>query len=141
MDLQFHPREKEGIWILDWQGPITIGDSEAVLRAALFALAEAGGVNIILNLADVTDIDDDGLAALIFCYARIVKSGGALKLLNLPAHLSLMVLPKLDTVFESFTDEQEAVNSFFPDRAIRHYDILEWVQQQNERPGPNDPKH
>jgi anti-sigma B factor antagonist len=141
MDLQFHQREKEGIWILDWQGPITIGDSEATLRTALFTLAEAGGVNIILNLADVTDIDDDGLAAVIFCYARIVKSGGAMKLLNLPAHLSLMVLAKLDTVFENFTDEQEAVNSFFPDRAIRHYDILEWIQRQNERPGPNDPKH
>jgi anti-anti-sigma regulatory factor len=140
MDLQLQ-REKEGIRILDWQGPITIGDSEATLRTALFALAEAGGVNIILNLADVTDIDDDGLAALIFCYARIVKFGGALKLLNLPPHLSLMVLPKLDTVFESFQEEQEAVNSFFPDRAIRPYDILVWIQQQNERPGSNDPKH
>src|SRR5438445_5578763 len=110
MNLQVHQRKKEGIWILDLQGSITIGDSEAMLRTAIVALAEARAVNIILNLAGVTEIDDDGLGALVFCYARIVKSGGALKLLNLPVHLSLMVLTKLDTVFEVFTDEQEVVN-------------------------------
>jgi anti-sigma B factor antagonist len=66
------------------------------------------------------EIDTDGLGALAFCYARIVRSGGTLKLLNLPFHLSPMVLTKLDTVFEVFTDEQDAINSFFPDRAVRH---------------------
>jgi anti-sigma B factor antagonist len=47
-------------------------------------------------------------------------------------HLSLNVLTKLNTVFEVFADEQDAVNSFFPGRAPRHYDILEWVQQQEK---------
>ena len=141
MDLQLHQREKEGIWILDLRGHLIIGDSEAILRTAIVALAEAGAVNIILNLAGVTKIDDDGLGALVFCYARIVRSGGALKLLNLSSlHLSLMVLTKLDTVFEVFTDERDAVNSFFPDHAVRHYDILEWVQGQEKRPAPDLPK-
>ena|SRR5258706_1986587 len=141
MALQLDQRKKEGIWILDLRGPLTIGDSETILRTAIVTLAEARAVNIILNLAGVTEIDDDGLGALVFCYARIAKSGGALKLLNLPVHLSLMVLTKLDTVFEVFTDEQEVVNSFFPDRAIRHYDILEWIQEQEKRPAPDAPGH
>jgi hypothetical protein len=51
-----------------------------------------------------------------------------------------MVLAKLDTVFEVFTDEQEAVNSFFPARAVRHYDILEWVQDQEKRRASKIPK-
>jgi len=110
-----------------------MGDSEAVLRTAIVELTEARPMNIILNLAGVTELDDDGLGALVFCYARIVRSGGALKLLDPPLHLSLMALAKLDTVFEVFTDEQDAVNSFFPDRAVRHYDILEWVQEQEKR--------
>jgi anti-sigma B factor antagonist len=140
MDLQLNKRENEGIRILDLQGRLIIGDSEKILRNAIAALAEARDVNIIFNLAGVTEIDDDGLGALIFCYARVVKSGGALKLLNLRLDLSLMVLTKLDTVFEIFTDEQDAVNSFFPDRAVRHYDILEWVQEQEKRPAPNLPE-
>ena len=140
-DLQLQKRQREGILILDLRGQVTIGDSEAILRTAIVSLAEARAVNIILNLAGVTEIDEDGLGALVFCYSRIVKSGGALKLLNLPLHLSLTVLRKLDTVFEGFTDEQQAVNSFFPDRAIRRYDILEWIQQQEKRPEPDAPGH
>jgi anti-sigma B factor antagonist len=136
-DLQLNQRRNEGIRILDLRGHLTIGGSEAILRAAIAALADAGNVNIILNLAGVTEIDDDGLGVLVFCYACIVRSGGALKLLNLPFHLSLMVLTKLDTVFEVFSDEQDAVNSFFPDRAVLHYDILEWVQEQDQHPMHN----
>ena len=49
-----------------------------------------------------------------------------------------MVLTKLDAVFEVFTDEQAAMDSFFPDRAIRHYDVLEFVQEQEK--GPDPPK-
>src|ERR1700722_17244579 len=117
MDLHLKQREKEGVWILDLQGPLILGNSEAILRNKIAALAEARAVNILLDLAGVTEIDDDGLGALILCHARIGMSGGSLKLLRIPLHLNLMVLTKLDTVFEVFTDEQDAVNSFFPDRA------------------------
>jgi anti-sigma B factor antagonist len=141
MDLQFHQREKEGIRILDLRGHLVMGDSEALLRKTIVELAEGGAVNIILNLAGVTEIDDDGLGVLVVCYARIARSSGALKLLNLmPLHLSLMVLTKLDTVFEVFKDEQDAVDSFFPDRAVRRYDVLEFVHEQEKGPAPDLPK-
>ena len=86
-----------------------------------------------LNLAEVTKIDSDGLEAMVLCHAQIRKRGGALKLARLNVeHLSLSVLTKLNTVFELFVDEQDAVNSFFPDRATRPYDVLEWVQEQEK---------
>ena len=114
---QLHQREKKGIWILDLRGPLIAGDSEAILRTAVVALAEARVVNIIFNFERVTEIDADGLGALAFCYAHVVRSGGALKLLNpSPLHLSMMIRAKLHTVFEVFTDEQDAVDSFFGPR-------------------------
>ena len=140
MDLQLSQREKEGICILDLDGSLTIGESELILRNTVVARAEAGVLNIILNLAGVTEIDEDGLSALVLCYARIVRSGGALKLLNLRPDLSLMIRTRLDTVFEVFTHEQDAVNSFFPGRAVRHYDILQWVQGQEKHPRSKVPK-
>jgi anti-sigma B factor antagonist len=140
IDLQLSRREKEGICILDLDGSLTIGDSEAILRTTIVTLARAGTLNIILNLAGVTEIDEDGLSVLIFCYARFAKSGGALKLLKLRPDLSLMILTKLDTVFEVFTDEQAAINSFFPARAVRPYDILQWVQGQKKHRGAKVPK-
>lgn len=74
MTLQLYQREKEEIRILDLRGHLTIGDSEAALRGAIGALAEAKAVNVILNLAEVTEIDDDGVRALVFGYARISRS-------------------------------------------------------------------
>ena len=41
---------------------------------------------------------------------------------------------------EVFPDEQDAVDSFSPDRAARHYDILEWVQKREKRSAPDLPK-
>jgi anti-sigma B factor antagonist len=133
MDRRLTPREKEGIRILDLRGQLKAGDSESTLRSAIDALASYNVANIVLNLAEVTKIDSGGLEALVLCHAQIRKRGGALKLARLHTeHLSLNVLTKLKTVFEVFKDEQDAVNSFFPGRATRHYDVLEWVQEQEK---------
>ena len=75
-------------------------------------------------------IDSTGLGALVICFTTLRKAGGELKLLNLSRrNIELLVLTKLTTVFEIFSDEQDAVNSFFPDREIRRFDILEFVQK------------
>ena len=59
------------------------------------------------------------------------KAGGSLKILNLSKrNIELLVLTKLNAVFEVFNDEQDAVNSFFPNREIKRFDILSFVQNQ-----------
>jgi anti-sigma B factor antagonist len=47
-------------------------------------------------------------------------------------NIELLLLTKLTTIFELFNDETEAVNSFFPDRAVKHFDILSFIQGQSE---------
>jgi anti-sigma B factor antagonist len=138
MSFRFHQREKEGIQILDLHGHLMEGASEAGLRAAIGALAGGAAVNVILNFAAVTEIDGDGASAVVFCDASAASSGGALKLLNLsPLHVSLLVLAKLDTLSEVFTDEQAAINSFFPDRAVQRYDVLEFVEESDKDQAPD----
>jgi anti-sigma B factor antagonist len=39
-----------------------------------------------------------------------------------------MVMTKIDTIFEVFDDETDAINSFFPGREIKRFDILSFVQ-------------
>lgn len=141
MDLQINQREREGIRILDLQGRLVFGDSESALRTTVIGLAKAGVVNVILNFAEAREIDDDGLGTLVCCCASLRRSGGALKLLNLSrVHMDLFVLMKLDTVFQVFQDEQDAINSFFPDRTARHFDILKFVEEMKNRPSPKAPE-
>ena len=55
-------------------------------------------------------------------------------------HTELLVSAKLEVLSESYGDERDAVNSFFPERAVRHFDILEFVEEQN-RADAETPKH
>ena len=139
MGLTVSQREKEGIAILDLAGALTAGDAVTVLRTALLENVSAGRRNIVLNLAAVDYIDSTGLGGMVVCFTTLRKSGGRLVLLNLiRRHLELLVLTKLSTVFELFDDEQNAVNSFFPNRQIRHFDILSFVKQQRRSDAPDN---
>jgi anti-sigma B factor antagonist len=132
MALEIHEREREGIVILDLEGRITAGEEAGLLRDTLRRLAESGHNRIILNLEKVDYIDSTGLGALVMGYTTLRKAGGTLKLLNLSRrNIELIVFTKLETVFEIFDDELDAVNSFFPGRSVRRFDILSFVQQQS----------
>jgi anti-sigma B factor antagonist len=139
MGLTVSQREKEGIAILDLSGALTAGDAVTALRTALLGILSAGRNNIVLNLAAVDYIDSTGLGGMVVCFTTLRKSGGRLVLLNLiRRHLELLVLTKLSTVFDIFDDEQNAVNSFFPTRQIRHFDILSFVNQQRRSDAPDN---
>ena len=133
MALDIEQREREGIIILDLKGRLIVGEPVAALREKIRELCERSSANIILNMAGVDYIDSTGLGGLVISYTSLKKSGGQLKLLNLNRrNIELLVLTKLTTVFEVFDDEQDAVNSFFPNREIKRFDILSFVRQQEE---------
>ena len=131
MSLRIEQRETEGVIILDLHGSLAIGEGEVELRDKLAALRHAGSVNVVLNLKHLSHLDSTGLGTLVIGLARLRKADGKLALLNVnQSHMELFSLTKLALAFEFFDDEHDAVNSFFPDRAIQHFDILEFVQQE-----------
>ena len=130
MSLEISRREKEGITLLDMSGPLTMGEAATSLRETLRGLVAEGRGNVVLNLAKVDYIDSTGLGAMMMCYTALRRESGRLVLLNLNRRqLELLVLTKLSTIFEMFDDEQQAVNSFFPNRQIRRFDILRFIEQ------------
>src|SRR5215467_9531072 len=133
MSLEIHQREREGIAILELKGRITVGPEAASLRDTVAALIAAGERNVVLEMAKVDYVDSTGLGALVICATSLRKSGGNVKLVNLNRrNIELLVMTKLATVFEIYTDEQDAVNSFYPDRKIKTFDILDFVQKMKE---------
>jgi anti-sigma B factor antagonist len=130
--IDIQSREREGVKILDLNGKLTVGGASD-LRERVSAETSAGHLQQILNLKEVDYIDSTGLGTMVICYMAVQKAGGSLKLVNLNRrNLELVLLTKLSTVFQIFNDEQEAINSFFPDREIKHFDILSFVKQQKE---------
>ncbi len=134
MSLDIRESAREGVVILSLKGRLTVGEASAV-REQCTAVAAAGNVKVLLNLENVEYIDSTGLGALVICFTSLKKAGGALKLVNPnKRNVELLLLTKLHTIFEVFADEQDAVNSFFPDREIKHFDILQFVQAEKEDP-------
>jgi anti-sigma B factor antagonist len=134
MNLEIEQREKEGIFILDLKGRLVLGREDLALRQKLQSLLDAGRHNVILNLKDVSNIDTTGLGTLVSWALRFRESGGKLVLLNLgESQARLPDMLKLNAAFETYQDENAAVNSFFPERAFQHYDILDFVEEQERR--------
>lgn len=133
MSLEIQQREREGVTILDLKGRLTMGEEVGNFRSAVLKISEKPNVNLILNMAHVDYVDSTGLGALVMCSSSVKKVAGKIKLLNLTRrNIELLVMTKLATIFEIFNDEQEALNSFFPDREIKTFDILSFVKELRE---------
>ena len=58
-------------------------------------------------------IDSGGLGQMVASYSAIKKTGGAVRLLNVGSrNQELLSMTRLSTLFDSFDDEAEAVQSF-----------------------------
>ena len=133
MAFEIHEREREGIAVFDVAGRLIVGLNAGALRERISQALAAGQRNIVLNLAGVDYIDSTGLGTMVLCFNSVQKAGGGLKLLKLNRReLELLVLTKLTTIFDIYNDEVDALNSFFPDRVIKKFDILSFIKQTQE---------
>ena len=133
MALDITQHERESVIVLNMKGRITVGNEATALREKMAELTAADKKNLVFNLAGIDFIDSTGLGALVMCVTSMRKAGGNVKLVNLnKRNIELLVMTRLATAFEIFNDEQDAVNSFFPDRKINKFDILDFVQKMKD---------
>jgi len=133
MSLEIGQHEREGITIVAMKGRITVGHEATALRETVATLNTGGTRNLVFNLGGVDYIDSTGLGALVMSASTLRKNGGNVKLVNLNRRtIELLVMTKLATIFEIFTDEQDAVNSYYPDRKLKTFDILDFVNKMKQ---------
>ena len=107
-------REARGISIIDIDGNIDINSSDIV--EAVGSLLSSGKINILLNFENVGLVDYSGLSILAISYKNVVNHKGKIKFLNIPLSvLELLKIVKLESVFENYTDEDSALESFYND--------------------------
>jgi anti-sigma B factor antagonist len=112
-ELDVKERQAGDVTILDLTGDVRIGEGAISLRDSIRNLADQGKKKVLLNLAGVKYMDSTGVGELIANYTTISRQGGQLKLLNLTDRIqNLLVITKLLTVFDSFENETEALQSF-----------------------------
>lgn len=133
MALRITRHEQEGISVLQLKGRLTFGPEDIELNDEIRHALAARRFRLVIDLGGVDKIDSAGLGTLLYARAELRRAGGGLALANLrPAHLEALLVAKLETVFDVFGTEQDAINSFFPGRNAPHYDLLALVTSLRE---------
>ena len=106
-------RKVGDVTILDLNGKILFGYGIAELREAIDDVVKENETQLLLNFDKVPYLDSAGLGEIVRSYTTIKKAGGMAKILNLTTRVrDLLFVTKLITVFDTYEDENEAVNSF-----------------------------
>jgi len=120
--LQISTRECGDIAVLDLRGRSTVNDSESeALRSYLAELVAAGVRKLLLNVADLKQIDSSGISVIIDTYVSLRDKGGELRLLRPGGPvLAVFEVLRLLEIIPSFDDEAEAIASFRPRSYAAH---------------------
>jgi anti-sigma B factor antagonist len=112
MSLKLNVRTVGAVRIIDCSGRIVFGDEATQLRETVKKeLAENN--KLVLNLGNVSYIDSGGIGTLVSLFTTARNAGGDIKLVHLTKRVGdLLQITKLITVFESYEDEQKAVEAF-----------------------------
>jgi anti-sigma B factor antagonist len=113
MGLRISERKSGNVTILDLRGRIVIGASNDSFRAKLRKLAENAPCNVLINLADVAQVDSSGISTLVRSFVTLERDGGSLKILHPRGHVrEILELTRLVNCLPAYTDEAEALASF-----------------------------
>ena len=114
MGLQISIRESDDVTILDLRGRSTIDAGESELLASqLQKLVANGARKLLLNLADLTQVDSSGISVIVGTCISLRRQGGDLRVLR-PSGLVLEVFKvlRLQQAISTFDDETQALASF-----------------------------
>jgi anti-sigma B factor antagonist len=110
MNLSIETRKIDNVIFLELAGRVSVLDTR--LRELAEELVECGERYLVINLANVSYLDNSGLGQLCLIYTLVKNRGGEMKLLKpTPRIRKLLNITKLDTVLKSFECEADAIKS------------------------------
>jgi anti-anti-sigma factor len=119
MGLRISTRECGDVTIVDLEGKTTIGVDNDLLNSHLRKLVARGARKVLLNLADVTQVDSSSIGTIAAAYLSLSRQGGSLRLLRPRGRVRIVlgVVRLLDSI-PTFEDETRALASFRPARLL-----------------------
>jgi len=133
MGLNVTRREQDGILILQLKGRLTFGAADLILNDEIHHALLWRTTRLVIDLAGIEKMDSAGLGTLLYARTELSKTGGGLALSDLNrTQMEALLVARLETVFNVYATEQDAINSFFPERKVPHYDLLAAVTSMRQ---------
>ena len=106
-------RTAAGVILLDLHGRMTIENGRTILTERVRELLQQGNKQILVNAADIPQVDTSGLCDLVEAYLAVTRREGSLKLACLsPRVRKVLEITRLLTIIEAYPSEPEALASF-----------------------------
>jgi len=103
---------KDGIKIIRLSGKVISGPDLMDLKTVFQTSINNDMGNVLLDLGHVAWMDSSGLGVLVSGHTSLAREGGRMAILNATKKINeLFIITKLITIFETFTDEDEALAS------------------------------
>jgi len=108
-------RQVNHIVVLELWGRLSVQDRTLLHFAT--SLIERGERYFVISLEHLSYLDNGGLGQLCWIYTAIQNRGGNIKLLKTPDRFkTLLKITGLDTIFQSFESEADAIAAMEPCR-------------------------
>jgi anti-sigma B factor antagonist len=111
--MRYPTRSQDGTFIFELRGKLMGGPESQEFHEELKSALSSGQKKIILDLGGVEWMNSSGLGMLISALTSMRNAGGEMKLARVTDKIeSLLVITKLNSVFETHSTVQSAVASF-----------------------------
>jgi anti-sigma B factor antagonist len=112
-DRNLETLERKDVLVLRFGGPATLIWQSRDLAELAQCCQNPQDSKVVLDLSGVSRIDSSGLGELMRMHVHLARSSGALKVVNPSAAVTaLLRVTRMDTVIETYADENHAVKSF-----------------------------
>ena len=99
--------------MLHLDGRLVLEDGDSVFRDVVNDIVGGNGIDLVVNLAEVSAIDSAGIGVLVGRFLSVRRRGGDMKLANFTARSHrVMTITQLLDVFDCFDSVDEAVAGF-----------------------------
>lgn len=118
MELRLHVARQANVAVIRCLGRIVFGQEADELRLTVLSLLKETN-RVVLQVADIQQIDSEGLAALVGLFISARNRGGELKLAELsPKSRDLLRVTRLDEIFGTYKSVDQAIASFHRVKAV-----------------------
>lgn len=105
--------KRNDVVVVKLEGNLIGGPEAVVLNDTVNRYLDEKSLKLVFDLANVERMNSSGLGLLIKAMTTFKTNGGELKLANVNAKISkLLVITRLDHVFETYDSVDSAINSF-----------------------------
>ena len=105
--------EEKNVAVVNMSGKILGGPDSIKVNEIMHDLIDKNVINVVIDLSAVDVMNSSGLGIIIQSANLLKQKSGSIKLANVSKKIeSLLVITKLNTVFDTYDTVEAAINTF-----------------------------